>query len=308
MSTSNSTSPPSHIHGISCLVNDYDALFCDLWGVAHNGVALFPHVLHALRQWQDHKKRLVFISNAPRRAYAIAAQLRHMGMADALHDGVISSGEEAWHALTRNDKDAPYGQWGKNFYHIGPERDHNMFEGLPQKPVRSIDACSFILNSGPWGDLQGSDLQGGDHHDLHAYHAILEQGLRQKKPMICLNPDIDVIRGTKRVLCAGALARSYRQRGGVVSYHGKPYPSIYAMAHKRINERHHEPIPKQRILALGDSLTTDIAGADSYAIHSVLVLSGLHKAPIGNSIDDAYLAQLAQTPPTPHYVMTQLAW
>jgi ribonucleotide monophosphatase NagD (HAD superfamily) len=99
--------------------------------------------------------------------------------------------------------------------------------------------------------------------------------------MICANPDLVVIHEGRPAICAGALAQRYEALGGHVRWHGKPYPSVYqtCFAALGISER-------RRILAVGDSLRTDIAGAEAAGIDSVLVTGGIHSEQFGAAPGD----------------------
>ena len=103
------------------------------------------------------------------------------------------------------------------------------------------------------------------------YEHHLVAGALSRLKMICANPDLEVIRGGRRIICAGALAQRYEELGGDVLYYGKPYPPIYDSCLHLIGD----PDPA-RVLAIGDSLRTDIAGAAGMGMDSILVLGGIH--------------------------------
>ena len=90
--------------------------------------------------------------------------------------------------------------------------------------------------------------------------------------MVCANPDLVVVNGGKTEICAGTVARRYEALGGKVHYFGKPHAPIYqeSLALLGVGDR-------KRILAVGDSLRTDIAGANAAGIDGLLVLSGIHR-------------------------------
>jgi ribonucleotide monophosphatase NagD (HAD superfamily) len=94
--------------------------------------------------------------------------------------------------------------------------------------------------------------------------------------MVCANPDLAVVRGGKRIICAGALARRYQEMGGDVRDYGKPHPAIYDVCLRRLGIA-----DRTRVLAIGDSLRTDIAGAEAAGIPAALVLGGLHAEEFG---------------------------
>jgi HAD superfamily hydrolase (TIGR01450 family) len=109
--------------------------------------------------------------------------------------------------------------------------------------------------------------------------------------MICANPDLVVVNAGRRELCAGALAQRYEELGGVVRYHGKPYGATYDEVFKLMSG-----IARRRVLAVGDSLRTDMAGAKAAGIDGLLILGGIHaeEFALAGRIDPATIAQACQ--------------
>ncbi len=267
--TSDMTTPIPYLPGIAELVSDYDGFVLDLWGVIHDGVSLYPGAADVLGRLAEADKRMVMLTNAPRRAWAVSEQLARMGVPEELCRPVVSSGEATWHELnSRSDPQADpwYAGIGGRCYHIGPERDENLFDGLDIERVDALDAADMILNTGPWRD----DERVEDYEDR------LSDGARRGVPMICANPDLQVIRGGKRVICAGALAQRYEALGGSVRYLGKPHAAIYDYCFEHLGG-----MARGRILAIGDSLRTDLAGAAAADIDAALVVGGIHADELG---------------------------
>ena len=259
------TTPIPYLPGIADLVSDYDGFVLDLWGVIHDGMSLYPGVADTMSRLAAAGKSFVMLTNAPRRAWAVSEQMAAMGMPEALCRPVMSSGEATWREL-RTRSDPWYAGLGGRCYHIGPERDENLFDGLDIERVDVLEDADIILNTGPWRD----DERVEDYEDR------LSTGARLEIPMICANPDLQVIRGGKRIICAGALARRYEALGGAVRYLGKPHASIYDYCFEHLGGAE-----RDRILAIGDSLRTDIAGAAAAGIDSVLVVGGIHAEELG---------------------------
>jgi HAD superfamily hydrolase (TIGR01459 family) len=246
--------------GIREVAPKYDGFVLDLWGVLHDGTAPFPGVLDALSQLRSAGKRVAILSNAPRRAALVAERLSEIGIPSTLYDHLHSSGEEAWQHL--RDRDDPFhASLGRVCYHIGPSRDDNMLAGIGLSRVAEIDAAEFILNTGPWGWEE----------TVADYEPVLIRGRARDLPMVCANPDLVVMHQNRRAICAGALAQRYEEIGGRVRWHGKPFPAVYetCLGALAIADR-------RRILAVGDSLRTDIAGAANVGIDSLLVAGGIH--------------------------------
>ncbi|MGC9268645.1 TIGR01459 family HAD-type hydrolase [Acidiphilium sp.] len=241
----------------------YDGFIVDLWGVVHDGVRPYPGVVDALDRLRGAGKRVVFLSNAPRRASAVVESLAAMGIAPGTYDGVMTSGEAVRNALmARTDPD--FRNLGSRFVHLGPARDRNLFEGLGLIEVTTPDAAQFMLNTGP-DDLAAQD-------DPTVFDVLLAESLKAGLPMVCANPDLEVIRDGQRIICAGLLAQRYESWGGRVIWRGKPDPAVYAPTLALLGTA------RERSVAFGDSLRTDIAGAKAAGIASVLVLSGIHVA------------------------------
>jgi len=74
----------------------YNIFFIDLWGVIHNGIELFENVKEVLERLKKKNKIIFFITNAPRRSFVIADQLKDFGLSKNSYDHIISSGEITW--------------------------------------------------------------------------------------------------------------------------------------------------------------------------------------------------------------------
>ncbi|MDT7950354.1 MAG: TIGR01459 family HAD-type hydrolase [Acetobacteraceae bacterium] len=245
----------------AAIAADYDGFICDLWGVIHDGVNPLPDAPECLRHIEAAGKRVVLLTNAPRRADAIIRQLREMGIGDSLYDGVMSSGEAA-HIMLRDRPDDWYRAIGTRMFFIGPDRDRAVVAGLDITAVDDPADATFILNAGP------DNL--ADPSSASEWDPVLARCAEHRLPMICANPDLEVIRGGVRVLCAGTLALRYLEMGGDARLLGKPDPAIYGPVLDIL------AMPKSRVLAVGDALRTDIAGAAATGLDSCWVLGGLH--------------------------------
>jgi HAD superfamily hydrolase (TIGR01459 family) len=249
--------------GLASLAANYDGMIVDLWGVVHDGITPYPGVIDCLRELRAHNRRVVFLSNAPRRAATIGRALAAMGIAPDLYDGIMSSGEAVHQALAaRTDPD--FATLGQRLYHLGPARDRDVFDTLDLIPVDRPEQADFLLNTGP------DDYLGPENPDI--YEPVLRDSLAAKLPMICANPDLEVIRNGQRIICAGLLAEIYAARGGRVILRGKPDPAIYAPTLALLGTA------RARTLAIGDSLRTDMAGAKAAGIDACWVLSGVDAA------------------------------
>ena len=245
----------------------YDGFILDLWGVIHDGVNAFPHAVDTLRHLRETGKRTLLLSNVPRPNDAVQAMMRRMGIEDALYTDIMTSGEAVRRSLI-SPPDLWWTQLGTRMYHLGPERDRPVYDGLPLAVVARPADADFVLNTGP-----------DDHRnpsELGEFEADLRECAAHGLKMICANPDLVVIRGGVRVLCAGSLAVRYRELGGDVRSLGKPEPAVYQPVLQQLG------LSPDRVLAVGDSLHTDIAGAAGVGIASCWVLDGIHGAALSN--------------------------
>jgi HAD superfamily hydrolase (TIGR01459 family) len=253
------------VTGMREVAPDYDGFILDLWGVVHDGVAPMPGALECLRALMERGKRIVLLSNAPRRADDVVRRIAEIGVPEDLYHHVMSSGEEAWLHLYRRD-DPFYAALGQRCLHIGSERDMEIREGLGLEFVETVEEAQFILNTGPagWDDV------------IQDYEPLLRPALARDLPMICANPDLVVMRGSTLHLCAGGLAKWYEEAGGRVRWHGKPFRAVYdtCLGLLGIDDR-------SRVLAVGDSLRTDIAGAIAAGLDSILIAGGIHAREFG---------------------------
>lgn len=243
---------------ISSIIPNYDAFLLDLWGVVHDGTQLYDGVRETLVALKKADKQVVFISNAPRRAARVASVLTELGIEPALYDYIVSSGEVGFHWLESGKS-----PWGNHYYLIAAEKDKGLLDNLNFEQVDELKNADFILNLGFGTEEQTSE----------DYAPTLQAAAKLNIPMLCLNPDLEVIKiSGGRFPCAGALAKDYIALGGKVKSFGKPYPEVYEYAHKLLGG-----IDKKQILAVGDSLETDIPGAKQFGVDCVLVTSGILK-------------------------------
>jgi len=257
-----------HLTGFAPLAEQYQGFILDLWGVIHDGVNAFPHAVETLLQLKAMGKRTLLLSNAPRTNAAVQAMMRRMGIDDHLYSGILTSGEAVRRAL-QNPPDLWWTELGGSVFHLGPQRDRPVIDGLPLAVVDNPEAADFVLNTGPDDHL--------DPTDMAEFEPILARCARRRLKMICANPDLEVIRGGVRVLCAGALAARYEELGGDVRSLGKPDPAIYQPVLEELD------VPADKVLAVGDSLRTDMAGAAGVGLSACWVLDGIHGAALRSS-------------------------
>ncbi|MGH7071554.1 MAG: TIGR01459 family HAD-type hydrolase [Acetobacteraceae bacterium] len=250
-----------HLSGMAEIAAEYDGFIVDLWGVLHDGVTAYPGAIDCLERLKRAGKRIVLLSNAPRRAAPAAAAMRAMGIGGALYDGLMTSGEATF-SMLRNRDDPWFAALGRRVFHLGPLRDRNVLEGLDYRRVKAPAAADFVLNTGP-----------DDAHNptvIEEFEPVLVACQAARLNMVCANPDRVVIRNGVRVLCAGALAERYQKLGGAVRKVGKPDAAIYVPVMGMLG------LARTRTLAIGDALETDIVGAAAAGIDSAWVMGGIY--------------------------------
>lgn len=263
------------IDRVSDLGGRYRAWFVDIWGVMHNGRNAFPGASAATRAFRDRGGVVVLLSNSPRPSPDLQQQLQQFGVPDEAYDATVSSGDLTRHELAKHD--------GARVFHLGPERDRPIFDRL-NVTFADPETADLIVCSGLFDD----DVETPDDY------TDLLQGLAARGPiMLCANPDLMVERGHRLVYCAGALAAVYEKFGGETIYAGKPHAPVYELAFETATRLAGKHLDKTDVLAIGDGVKTDIAGARSFGLDAIFVASRLH-APgeNGEGLDAAHLAAL----------------
>jgi HAD superfamily hydrolase (TIGR01459 family) len=256
------SSPPFTAH-FSALAPAYDVVLCDVWGVVHNSVVAFTEACTALMQFRRQGGTVVLITNAPRPSEVVMTILDDLDVPRAAYDAIVSSGD-----VTRAIIAARAGQ---SAFHVGPERDVPMFAGL-DAPLAPVERADYVVCSGLFDDTTESPQ---DYTPLIA--AMRERDLT----MVCANPDMVVERGDKLVYCAGAIADLYAAAGGRVLYAGKPYRPIYEQALAIAHSVSGRETDQGRLLAIGDSVRTDLKGAAAFGIDCLFVTGGIHAEELG---------------------------
>ena len=238
--------------GVKSIANRYDLFFIDLWGVVHNGIALYENSIDVLDNLAAAKKDFVLLTNAPRPNATVINFLKKIGL-KKYFENVFTSGEAAYKYLISELGD-------KKFFHIGPPRDFDLFKNIENNNVLNIGDAEYILCTGLFDDQE---------NDLNYYKNLLSNHVSKK--MICTNPDLIVDRGEKREYCAGSVAKSFEEIKGKVIYFGKPHPPVYNLSTSIINKN---------VLCIGDNLNTDIKGANIQNFDSLLITNGIHRKEI----------------------------
>jgi HAD superfamily hydrolase (TIGR01459 family) len=275
------------------LASRYDAVLCDVWGVVHNGVAVYAGAVDALARFRAGGGTVVLISNAPRPREWVVRSLDRLAVPRASYDGLVTSGDVTRAFLA--------GHPGETVLLIGPERDHTIFDGLGVA-FGAVEAADYAVCTGLYDDETETPEDYGD---------LLARMRQRALFMVCANPDLVVERGDRLVYCAGAIADRYANLGGEVMYAGKPHRPIYQEAFAQIAAARGTGVPPARVLAIGDSVRTDLAGAAQAGIDCLFVAGGIHAEELGgrHAPDLGALALIfAEAGVAPVAVMPRLVW
>ncbi len=260
----------------------------DIWGVMHDGVRPYEPACEACRQFRQGGGLVMLVSNSPRPREGVAAQLDRIGVPRSGYDAIVSSGDLARSLIEE------YAE--RRVLHLGPERDLSVFAGIDVERV-GADRAEAVVCTGLYDDERETS---DDYAETLA--ACAARGL----PMICANPDLTVERGGRLIYCAGALAQAYERLGGKVTYAGKPYLPIYELAFATLEQLRRGSSDRSRMLAIGDGVRTDLAGAAAAGVRSLFVASGV---PATDNLDKVALEALFPPgAPRPMAAMTRLVW
>ena len=272
------------------LVDGVEVILSDIWGVVHNGLESFPEACEALHTYRQRGGTVILITNAPRPADSVQRQLRKLGVADETYDAIVSSGDLTRHFVA----DHP----GKKMFWLGPDRDSSIYRGL-DAVTAPLEQADYIVCTGLFDD---------ETESAEDYRAMMLQARERKLPLVCANPDIVVERGDRLIYCAGAVAELYRELGGEVIFYGKPHRPIYERAMALAAERRGRPTSLDRVLAIGDSVRTDLTGALGFGIDCLFLTRGIHSEEFEgiDQLDPASVKELFGHPP--RALMRELKW
>jgi HAD superfamily hydrolase (TIGR01459 family) len=256
----------------------------------HNGMRAFPPAVEATRRYREQGGIVILLSNSPRPSEGLQRQLAILGVSEQSYDATVSSGDLTRHELAKHA--------GARIFPLGPERDLPIFKDLDLTLVDARQA-ELVVCTGLFND---------ETETPEDYEGLLRELAERKLTMLCANPDHLVERGHDLVYCAGALAHLYEEDGGEVIYAGKPYAPIYELSEETIAGIAGRKVARSEILAIGDGIRTDMAGAADYGLDAVFVASGLHVAPGGEGLDDLRLVELFEGRKPPLAAMPALAW
>lgn len=290
---------PKTINGISEIISEYELVLCDLWGVIHDGSNLYTNARSTLIKLKEAGKKLVFLSNAPRRSNIVVNVLHNLGIESNLYDGVITSGEVGFQQIKSNPEQY-FNIRTRNYYYLGPDKDSEVISETRFGKTLKPNKADFVICT---GFIDDDDA-------LVSYVPILKELRDASVPMICVNPDLLVVKlDGRRINCSGQIANLYESMGGKVYNFGKPFRAVY----DSLLAKYAKGIPTNKIIAIGDGIETDIKGAADAGIGSVLVTGGIMKVQLGlkdGEVPDTQTlnAQIEEAGASPDFVISSFCW
>ena len=286
---------PPIIANAGPLLSRYDAVFCDVWGVVHNGQRAYAQAGEALARFRAGGGTVILVSNAPIPASGVERVLEKTGVRRDAWVAIVSSGDIALAHIAE--------QGYRRLHWVGPsERDYALYVRLPGPDVPLAEAEAIVCTG----------LRNDRTETVEDYRALIEQGVALRLPFVCANPDLVVDVGERRLPCAGSIAAEYERLGGEVFWAGKPHPAAYRTALQRAGELRGSTPDLNRILAIGDAVRTDLAAAQGLGVDGLFIAAGIHSDLLraDGEIDPEKLAALFAPPGTPPAVaaMTHLRW
>lgn len=257
------------ISALADIGHRYDAAFVDVWGCIHDGLRPYADAVNAMIDYRAAGRRVVLVTNSPRSADQVVRQLDDIGVAQSAYDAIATSGDAAREALLSHAV-------GQRVHHVGPQINAGFFapgtDGQEVELVPFADAEGIVC-TGLFDDISETPDN---------YRTLLADALARNLPMLCVNPDIHVDRGSQRLFCAGAIADAYQRLGGRIIMAGKPSAPIYALARTCLGAAAGEHM---HILCIGDGPATDVTGAAANGFDCLFVTGGLAAVETGTTSD-----------------------
>ena len=260
------------------LLEGYDVLLSDVWGVVHDGRRAYAGAGEAFARFRAAGGTVLLLSNAPMPSSWVAGVLDEKGVRRDSWDAIVSSGDIALEHVAERGFE--------RVHHIGTPRDLPLFETMRAVRTSFADADAIVCTG----------LVDDRRETAESYRALLEKARERDMPLVCANPDLIVDVGGELLPCAGVIAELYAEMGGPVFWAGKPYATAYERAMEVVARLRGSKADPRRVLAIGDAVRTDIAGASAYGLDSLFIAQGIHRDEVlrGQRLDPALLTQFLQ--------------
>jgi glycerol-1-phosphatase len=248
---------PRRIAGVAEIAEAFELFVLDAWGVLNIADEAIPGAAAAVAMLRARGKRLLVLSNDGTREPAAAA-LRHRARGFDFSEGEILPGialltevlarlppRAALGLIADADAPAPYPELTREMRPLADD-------------ARAYDAVSgfVFLSSDDW---------------TASRQALLEMSLtRQSRPLVIGNPDIVSPEPHGMAAEPGLFAHLIAEATGIAPiFCGKPFRPIY----DRVRALYPDVEPA-RVLAIGDTLHTDILGGRAAGWRTLLIEDG----------------------------------
>lgn len=289
--------------GLEDIVQGYDLFLVDMWGTIYDrDVGLYPEAANALRLARESGKMVFLTSNAARPAELEVDRQLGDSLPRNHYDEIITAGEVLRQLLAKGDSGIPDDP--RRYFMLGHERNAGLLTSDGYEEVREIRNAAFVVVAGLGG---GDESYRTGDASWRATEEILNHALAANLPLFACKADWLTVRGDGRSwIGPGPLLARYAALGGLVRTVGKPGTDYY---------RHCLNLAKisaERVLAIGDHVETDIAGATACGIDSVLIRGGLvdrlaHPNPYTEDREFAAASRLAADA-APKFELPALRW
>ncbi len=266
------TKTPQSIDGLAEIIPAFDLYLIDQFGVLHDGRKLYPGAAGALQAIKAAGKTAVILTNSGKRAAANVERLLQLGLPRDCFETVVSSGEVGWHALDEAKFGPPFAR-RSNVFLVGRRGDDYGLDGLDLTFAPEPATADAVL-------ILGCDTP---RVSLAHYRRLLAPAVRAGIPALCSNPDKWMLTSKGLQPAPGAIADIYTELGGKVRFLGKPYADIYRFALGLA-----PAVAPERVLAIGDSVEHDVAGATGVGLASLLIRGGILAEVDGVGLDNLY--------------------
>lgn len=281
------------IVNISKIMDSYDVIVCGFNGVIYDGEQFDKEAIDALIRLKKNDKKIVLLTNSAWRISQIVEIFYAAGISPKLFNAIVSAGEILHHQLKAGA--AQFSALGKIYHNLGSTKDEAVFQGLNYTPVITPSRADFLYV----GELPNNST-------VESYMELLTHCASLNIPMLCVGRDSSWFVKGEPAIASGAIAEQYTVLGGNIITIGKPSIRLLNYAIEAcVNE------DKNRVLVVGDSVATDIKGANMASISSLLISKGIHSTYLGDGYipDVTKTRELANTLNAfPDYVMSSLRW
>ena len=284
---------PPIIGHASTLLARYDVVICDVWGVVHDGRCAYDAAGDALARFRARGGTVILLSNAPLPCEGVARLLDDKGVRADAWDAIVSSGDMVRAHVARHGLAL--------LHHLGPDRDLMLFEAMAARLVGADEAQAIVCTG----------LVDDRTETAKDYGPLLQRALARRTPLICANPDLVVDVGGALLPCAGVVAKLYEEMGGPVHWAGKPHAPAYEAALASAAGLRSGPFERANVLAIGDALATDLAGAAAFGLDFLFIAQGIHRAelmPAGHLEAERIVRFFEGERVRPVAAMSSLAW